>query len=505
MMTDRLPLERIAARLHAGIHRYRYLLLTLYSVSLLAVLGQIAAHRYFWYDELFTLLIASLPSDAAIWQALAHGAENQPPLNFWFVHGALPASTTLELSARIPAICSFWLMTLCVYRIVAKETNTTHGFIALLVPLTTPAVYFGYEARAYAPVLLFASASVLFWQMARSGERRPWSVALFFVALTGAAYSHFYGVLLFLPFALTELALGLFKRRWDKPILVAILFAGMALLPLTRIVLAVGEYTEMFSTPSLSSVQGLYARVLGLPGVIFGLMALGAGLLSSGQSSRVTPSRSRSVLTSRAGTLFLLMFCLLPVAGLLLARLATNAYTDRYFVVILVAFSIAFALRLWQQWGAQSWLSLCSLFVLMVVAVLEVRDNYIDPSYRASNSVAAAVAVADTRHVGEGTEPLLVSDISYLPVYYYGSPELRQRLYFVYDNPAEHFGVAARRLASVRPLAIVSVKEAFERYSSFYVYNPSPGMMLATRRFSRQLRYLDNGLYYVGPLRPITR
>jgi hypothetical protein len=500
-----LPLDVIAARLHADIHRYRYVLLTLYSASLLAVLGLIAARRYFWYDELFTLLIASLPSDSAIWEALVHGAENQPPLNFWFVHGALPASKTLELSARLPSICSFWLMTLCVYRIVAKETNTTHGFIALLVPLTTPAVYFAYEARAYAPVLLFASASVLFWQMARSGERRPWSVALFFVALTAAAYCHFYGVLLFLPFALTELALGLFKKRWDRPIVVAILFAGVALVPLTRIVLTVGEYTDMFSTPSLSSVQGLYARVLGVPGVIFGLMAIGAGLSSSGQSSPLTPSRSRSVLTSRAGMLFLLIFCLLPVAGLFLARLATNAFTDRYFVFILVGFSIAFALMLYQQWGEQSWLSLCGLFVLILVAALEVRDNYIDPSYRASNSVAVAVAVADTRHVGEGIEPLLVSDIFYLPVYYYGSPELRQRLYFLDDNPAEHFSVAARRLAGVRPLAIVSLKEVFERYSSFYVYKPSPSMMQAVRRFSRQLDYVDNGLYYLRPLRPNTR
>jgi hypothetical protein len=490
----------VSDTLQGMIHRYRYVLLALYSVSLLALLGLIAARTHFWYDESFTLLIASLPNGRAIWDALAHGAENQPPLHFWFVHLALPVSRTLELSARIPSILSFWLMTLCLYRTVAKETNTTYGFIAMLIPFTTPTVYFAYEARGYAPLLLFASASVLFWQMAKSGERRPWSVVLIFLTLTASAYSHYYGVLLYLPFILTELAAGLLKKRWDWPVLLAILFAGIALVPLAPIMLAVGRYTEMFADPPLTLVQNLYGRLFGLPGVILGLMTLAAGLLGSDRPSPPSPSGSRPIWASRAGTLFLLIFCLLPLAGFFLAKLATNAYADRYFVFTVVGFSIAVALMLYQRCRDHSWLAVCCLFAITLMATLELRRHYTEPGYRAGSSVSVDAAVESTRHAQEGTEPILLPGLFYLPVYHYSSPEVRPRLYFLDDEPTEHFSVAARRLAVVRPIAIMSLKELFEKYSRFYVYMPSLRMKRELRSRSMQMNYVDDDLCYVLPM-----
>lgn len=493
-------MEISGEKVQAAIHRYRYVLLALYSLALLPLLGLIASRRLFWYDESFTLLIASLPNAGAIWNVLAHGAENQPPLNFWLVHAVLPVSATLELSARIPSICSFWLMTLCLYRTVAKETNTTYGFIAMLIPFTAPTVYFAYEARAYAPLFLFTSASVLFWQMAKSGERRPWSLVLFSLALTAAVYSHYYGVLVFFPFILTELAVGLLKKRWDWQVLLAILLAGAAILPLAPLMLAVGGFTSMFSDPFLISVQLLYGRLLGLPSVIFVLMTLAAGLFGPGRPSPPSRSGSRPVLASRAGTLFLSIFCLLPVAGFFLARWATNAWADRYFVFTLVGFSIAFALMLYRRWRDQPWLAVCCLFVLTPVAALELKHHYSMADYRAGNSVAVADAVRATRQLPEGTEPLLVSGFFYLPVYHYSSFEVRQRLYLLDEDPSEHFSVAARRLAVVRPLPITPLEKLFEQFPRFYVYMPSPRLMKKMRQLSMQMNYVVNDLYYVIPM-----
>ncbi|MFZ0793377.1 MAG: hypothetical protein WAM65_06375 [Candidatus Korobacteraceae bacterium] len=39
----------------------------------------IASHRVFWFDELFTLHIARLPSLTAIWSALGNGVDALPP------------------------------------------------------------------------------------------------------------------------------------------------------------------------------------------------------------------------------------------------------------------------------------------------------------------------------------------------------------------------------------------------------------------------------------------
>jgi hypothetical protein len=336
--------------------------------------------------------------------------------------------------------------------------------------------------------------------MAKSGDHRPWSVGLLFLSLTGAAYSHYYGVLLFLPFVLTEVAVGLRTRRWDWAVLLAVFSAGAALLPLTPIMLAVGGYAEMFSNPSVISVRELYGRVLGLPSVIFGLITLGAGLVGPPPPLPPVSSGSRRVLASSDGALLLLVFCLLPVVGFFMARLVTNAYADRYFIFTVVGFSIAFAVMLHARWWDRAWFAVGCVSALALLAALEVRHHYMLPEYRAGNSVAAAAAVAATRRLRQGTEPILVSDTYYLPVYYYGPSEVKGRLLFLDEDPSEHFSVAARRLEAVRPLAIISIKELFEKYPRFYVYMPSQRLMRELRRRSMQINSVDQNLYYVFPM-----
>jgi hypothetical protein len=86
-----------------------------------------------------------------------------------------------------------------------------------------------------------------------------------------------------------------------------------------------------------------------------------------------------------------------------------------------------------------------------------------------------------------------------MPVYYYSAPEVRQRLYFLDEDPTSHFSIAARRLAAIRPLAIISLAELFEKHSRFYTYMPSDRLLREVRRRSMQIRYIDDGLYHVIP------
>ena len=63
----------------------------------------IANHRVFWFDELFTVNIARLPSVGTIWSALGNGVDALPPTYYMLVRlsdslfgpadfAALPAS-----------------------------------------------------------------------------------------------------------------------------------------------------------------------------------------------------------------------------------------------------------------------------------------------------------------------------------------------------------------------------------------------------------------------------
>jgi hypothetical protein len=490
-------MQTLGGQVQEAIHRHRLVLIAIYSVSFLGAVAVIAARRFFWYDEAFTLFIASLPTAGAIWTALARAAENQPPLNFWLVHEALKAPIQAELAARLPAILSFWLMTLCLYRIVARETDALYGLIAMLVPLAAPTVYFAYEARPYAPLLLLTAASVMFWQMARAGDHRPWSVILFGLALTGAVYLHYYGLLIYMPFAAAELVRGLRSREWDRPIWLAILLAGAAILPLVPGVMAAGSFTSMFNDPSLASVQQLYARLFGLPGVLFLLVALVSRLVRPREAA-ASPS-ARSVLAGPEGVALLIAFCALPVVGFLLARLATNAWADRYFLFTVVAFSIAFALLVFDQSRTRPWVAVSCLSVLAATGVLEVRQHYKVQSYRAGASVDVAIAVQAAQRLPDGPEPLMLPGMLYLAVSHYSPPPVKRRLRFLEEDPAEHFSVAARRLAVISPLPIVRLEQWKDRREPFYVYKPSAGIMGQIRRLSLEAKYVDNDWYLVSP------
>ena len=73
---------------------------------------QIAAHRVFWFDELFTLHIARLQL-GAIWTALSNGVDALPPLYYMTVHAFDAMFGPGDVAARIPstiAMCAGLLL-----------------------------------------------------------------------------------------------------------------------------------------------------------------------------------------------------------------------------------------------------------------------------------------------------------------------------------------------------------------------------------------------------------
>src|SRR5580693_8592751 len=124
-----------------------------------------ASFRPFWYDELFTYNVATLPGFRAMWHALTHGADLNPPLFYVVTHAVISVLGPTEFGLRTPALVGFLVMCCCLYAFVAHRAGACFGFIAML-PLVTGALRWAPEARAYGLMLGFCGLALVSWQRA---------------------------------------------------------------------------------------------------------------------------------------------------------------------------------------------------------------------------------------------------------------------------------------------------------------------------------------------------
>src|SRR5260370_27348980 len=67
-----------------------------------------AARKPFWYDELFTWVIATRSSFSEILRVLRQGWDLQPPLYYMLVRASRAVSDS-ELGFRLPSVVGLWL------------------------------------------------------------------------------------------------------------------------------------------------------------------------------------------------------------------------------------------------------------------------------------------------------------------------------------------------------------------------------------------------------------
>src|SRR5690349_9498760 len=72
--------------------------------------GMRAAFRPLWSDEIQTWHVARLPGIAAIWSALAAGADQEMPLMHLSVRLSHACFGAGPLATRLPMLAGFWVM-----------------------------------------------------------------------------------------------------------------------------------------------------------------------------------------------------------------------------------------------------------------------------------------------------------------------------------------------------------------------------------------------------------
>ena len=167
----------------------------------------IATRRPFWYDEILTVLAARTPGIKDLLSKFLFGYDQTPPLNAIFVRLSSDVFGWTELAARLPSTFFATAGLFILFHRIRSLANGLMGLAAISILTTSFLPMWAYEARPYA-MLFFASALALsLWTSApdaSDGSTGKTRSILFGVAVMLAVFSHYYGVLLIVPFIAEE-------------------------------------------------------------------------------------------------------------------------------------------------------------------------------------------------------------------------------------------------------------------------------------------------------------
>src|SRR5262249_37810657 len=170
-----------------------------------------AALKPFWYDELFTRVIATRSTMADLFRALQQAWDLQPPLYYLLVRAGRALADS-ELGLRLPSVIGLWLGSLFLFFHLRRLILPVFAASSLFLPWATMVAPFALEARPYALVFGFASAALFCWsETLRSGGR--WPLAGLFLSLVAVSTVHYYGFTAFAAVAAGEMGHTLIPRR----------------------------------------------------------------------------------------------------------------------------------------------------------------------------------------------------------------------------------------------------------------------------------------------------
>jgi mannosyltransferase len=187
------------------------------------------ANRSLWLDEAASVSIAS-QHGLALWHAIAHDGGNMLAY-YLFLHVLIGAFGDAAAVIRLPSVVAT-VMTVALVCLIARRMLDRRGVLAagLLAAVSLPVVFWGQDARAYAPMMTFIAASFLaFIELVDGdGARTRWWWAAYVGSTALAAYMSFIALLV-VP---AQLVAWLSHRRRPRAVLTAVAAIGACSVPL---------------------------------------------------------------------------------------------------------------------------------------------------------------------------------------------------------------------------------------------------------------------------------
>jgi hypothetical protein len=488
------PFLRVADRMErAGDSLVRALTLHQYAFLLLASLGYFAitlyrAHRrLFWFDEINTVYIVRLHDLGSIWSAATH-SDYTPPMLYLLTQLSQAVFGANELGTRIPQVVGFWVCCLCLYRFVSIRTNALAGFIALLLPLTTPGYWYAYEARPYGLVLGFFGLALISWQAAtdqarsecvvRGNEKRSsrrWiALAGLAVSLTGAALFHGYTFLFFVPLGVGELVRTFQRRRLDAAVWCALLIPAIVFVATQLPLLHAVRSTLPPSAVRDASLQNIGS---GWDLSVHRTLILALFLLISAWAAAGLPSRKPLAdirkfawyeIACLAGTL------LTPLVAFCAARAAHAPLYGRYSLITMAGA----ACLIGAACARSRVIGLLVLFAILAIITRQFAGfrrgiSVIEPASGVAvgtRSAADSFSLEFVETSARGDEPIVLMDHwEFAAVFHYAPPPIRSRFVYLVPDFNAPFYLGLQQCCRA-PGTIASQEGFFAAHRSFFVY-----------------------------------
>lgn len=415
------------------LERHEAVLLGILLVSVLVLSILIGRIRPMWFDELFTMLLATQPNLHEFWRAMP--ADGNPPLLALLGRMLVPVFGHTELSVRLPSMIAFAAACGGLYAFVHYRTSAVAAFFAVSIVLFQPAWFYAYEARPYALLLAFFVLTLVCWQRAASMRNRRVYLAGMAVGIAGAMFSHHIGLAeVGFPIVLGELWRLYRRRRPDWPlystflIAIPVLAVTFPMMYRTRVqLLTLATHRQPKITVHvvldwLRAVKFSLPTLLSEPSIIVLFLLVLATWVR-------TPKSRRDLHDARAiaghEIVAALGAALLIPVTLVLLMVSSNYYNARYGIgcvvglAILAAFSLARNLP--NRRDVVAGLTAVLLLGLILDAKSRMQTMRSDP-----NLPAVPAQYAD--------QPIATANVfSFFPAWFYGGPEMHARLHFVFD------------------------------------------------------------------------
>jgi hypothetical protein len=414
----------------------------------------IRSMRKFWYDELFTFHMSQRPGAFGFWAAVKGGADFNPPLGYMVTKAFQFLFGNLELPTRMPALFGFFIMSLCLYRFIARRSTPAFGYVAAVLPWCSGAYFLASQARAYGLVLGFAGLALVCWQEAASEDvhsekksgrgKRAWSLLGLCLSLTAALLSHCYASLILFPFGIAELVRQYRGGRFDPTMWVAVLApAGCVAVyfPLLSNLKSMVSHNYLFDVP-WTAWPLMYGDMLvpllwplAISAIVVALPAFSPSLSTS--TDRAIKNNSSGVLWHEwaiAGG-----FALVPAVAVGLAKIASAPFFPRYGAPGAIGCSLLFTLYLrWRRTPARAASIVTVVFLACYAAVFGtyIYDTLVPKPTAEAASLERRERHKDPFEVKPELPFVVASALEFLEIDHYAKPDLAARLYYLTDENA---------------------------------------------------------------------
>ena len=489
-LTDQVVIvETLAARVAAALDRLHWLILVLLVAAWLAATAGAARMKPFWHDEIFTILLARLPSTRAIWAALGDGSDLSAPLNTLVTHGVYAVVGVGHVSTRLPPLAGTALMLAVLFAFVRLRAGAAMGAAAVVLVPYTAAYRYSYEARGYGLMLGFFMLALFCWAEAAIGRRRVLYIPLIAIALAGSYWSNYFGVFALAPIAVGELVRAARRRRPDTAVWLAAIASLLAIVPLLRFLRAAETQSARFwSRAAFSDIPVTYRFVLHeLFNHRLVLAALAAvAVYAIGYMTRahvIRPEvRYRGLPAHEVAAIGTCLF--LPVLEIAGAVATSGVFVPRYALPLVIGAVLAISLGISQLVGRSRLAPIVFALVLTTSFGTDIYASLTRSSMAFVSPVDQSPVLTSALH--EPKPVVVTGGLMFLQLWYYTEPAVRGRLWYLAD-PGEAYKYTGadtidRGLIALARWAPLNVAE-YDRFSSthpeFHVYTAGSGWLLA--------------------------